>query len=156
MVEAVANAELLFEGFSPAERAAAFEARLGPDVGALVTFAGLARGRSKDGHPLDAVFLEHHPVMTLRSLQEIAQSGARRFEVSAVEVVHRCGSIAPGEAIVWVAASSAHRRAAFEAADYLMDRLKTEAIFWKREDGPGGSKWIEPTDADYAERGRWE
>jgi molybdopterin synthase catalytic subunit len=70
-------------------------------------------------------------------------------------VVHRAGHIAPGEAIVFVATASAHRRAAFEAADYLMDRLKTEAVFWKREETALGSRWIEPVEADHADAARW-
>ena len=81
--------------------------------------------------------------------------GAARFDVSDLLVVHRCGDVAAGEAIVFVAASSPHRRAAFLAADYLMDRLKTDAAFWKREDGVDGSRWIEPTGQDQADRKRW-
>jgi molybdopterin synthase catalytic subunit len=87
-------------------------------------------------------------------LDEIAAS-AERFGVEAVRIVHRCGEIAPGEAIVFVAAAAAHRRAAFDAVDYLIDRLKTDALFWKREDGVDASSWIEPTDADRADRARW-
>ena len=76
--------------------------------------------------------------------------------MAAVRVVHRCGAIAPGEAIVFVAAAAVHRRAAFEAVDYLMDRLKTDALFWKREDGVDGPRWIEPTGGDRADRARWD
>ena len=72
-----------------------------------------------------------------------------------LRIVHRSGAVAPGETIVFVAAAAVHRRAAFEAADYMMDRLKTDAIFWKREDGPGGSRWIEPGEDDYKARERW-
>jgi molybdopterin synthase catalytic subunit len=81
---------------------------------------------------------------------------AERFPVHHIRVVHRCGIVPAGEPIVFAAAAAAHRRPAFEAADFLMDRLKTEAVFWKREDGPSGSTWIEPREADYADRGRWE
>ncbi len=102
-----------------------------------------------------ALVLDHHPSLTLQSLQDIAVEAAARFDIGHVRVVHRCGEIAAGEAIVFAGASSLHRRAAFEAADYLMDRLKTEAVFWKREVGRSGSNWIEPTEADYADRGRW-
>ena len=150
------DAQLLTEAFAPAERLRTFEARLGTEMGAVVTFTGLARAVGKDGGQLSALFLEHHPTMTEQSLRRIAADGAERFGVPAIDVAHRCGAIAPGEAIVWVAVASPHRRAAFEAADYLMDRLKTEAMFWKREDGPGGSTWIEPTEADHRERARWE
>lgn len=123
--------------------------------GAVVSFVGVARPRSRTGERLDRLLLDHHPSLTAQSLQEIAVSAGERFDVSHVRVVHRCGEIRAGEPIVFAAAASAHRRAAFEAADYLMDRLKTEAVFWKREVGEGGSEWIEPTESDYADRDRW-
>jgi molybdopterin synthase catalytic subunit len=124
--------------------------------GAVVSFVGIARRVSKAGEGLETLVLEHHPRLTERSLRDIASDAASRFEVSHVRVVHRCGEIRPGEPIVFAGAAASHRRAAFEAADYLMDRLKTEAVFWKREEGASGSRWIEPTEADYADRGRWE
>lgn len=123
--------------------------------GAVVSFTGVARPGSKGGETVYRLVLEHHPALTLQSLEEIAVEAAARFDVSHVRVVHRCGDIAAGEAIVFAGAASVHRRAAFEAADYLMDRLKTEAVFWKREVGEEGSQWIEPTEADYADRERW-
>lgn len=123
--------------------------------GAVVNFVGLARPGSKGGQAVYRLVLEHHPALTLQSLEEIAVEAAARFDVSHVQVVHRCGDIAAGEPIVFAGAASMHRRAAFEAADYLMDRLKTEAVFWKREVGEDGSEWIEPTAADYADRERW-
>ena len=124
--------------------------------GAVVSFVGLARGAASDGKPVQTLVLEHHPVMTIKSLEEIGADALGRFSVSHVWIVHRCGSVAPGEPIVFAAAASPHRRAAFEAADYLMDRLKTDAIFWKREEGPDGSRWIEPTQADRTDRDRWK
>jgi molybdopterin synthase catalytic subunit len=124
--------------------------------GAVVTFVGIARPSNTSGEAVDRMVLEHHPRLTLQSLEEIAASAADRFDVSHIRVVHRCGKIAPGEQIVFAGAASAHRRAAFEAADYVMDRLKTEAVFWKREESSTGSIWIEPTEADYADRRRWE
>jgi molybdopterin synthase catalytic subunit len=123
--------------------------------GAVVSFTGLARPKSKGGENVDGLVLDHHPSLTLQSLQDIAVEAAARFDIRHVRVVHRCGEIVAGEAIVFAGASSLHRRAAFEAADYLMDRLKTEAVFWKREVGESGSTWIEPTEADNADRGRW-
>ena len=126
------------------------------DDGAVVSFVGIARPQAKGGEKVDRLVLEHHPRLTLRSLEDIAVEAAERFDVSQVRVVHRCGEIAAGEPIIFAGAASPHRRAAFEAADYLMDRLKTEAVFWKREEGPSGASWIEPTEADYADRGRWE
>ena len=124
--------------------------------GALVSFVGLARPNSREGVIVERLVLEHHARLTQRSLDQIASEAAERFDVSHIRVVHRCGSISPGEPIVFAAASAAHRRTAFQAVDYLMDRLKTEAVFWKREEGAAGSIWIEPTDADFAARGRWE
>lgn len=123
--------------------------------GAVVSFIGVARALSGSGEPVAELVLDHHPILTVRSLEEIAVAAAERFAVSHVRVVHRCGTVAAGAPIVFAAASSAHRRAAFECADYLMDRLKTEAVFWKREIGRDGSRWIEPTATDYADAGRW-
>jgi molybdopterin synthase catalytic subunit len=120
--------------------------------GAVVSFVGIAR---PEGGKVERLVLEHHPTLTERSLEEIAGAAAERFDVSHVRVVHRCGEIQAGEPIVFAGAASAHRRAAFEAADYLMDRLKTEAVFWKREEGPAGAGWIEPTEADDRDRERW-
>ena len=123
--------------------------------GAVVSFVGLARSRATGGQSVQTLFLEHYPGMTEQSIQDIADAGAARFEVSDVLVVHRCGEISPGEAIVFVATASRGRGDAFAAADYLMDRLKTEAAFWKREDGPDQSRWIEPTEVDVQRRARW-
>lgn len=132
----------------------AFLERLEGD-GAVVSFVGLARPRDRDGAPVARLHLDHYPGMTERSLAAIADNAAARFDVSDLVVVHRCGDVAPGDPIVFVAAASPHRRAAFLAADYLMDRLKTDAAFWKREDGVDGSRWIEPTGQDHADRKRW-
>lgn len=125
------------------------------DDGAVVSFVGIARRTAADGRPVERLFLQHHPLLTQQSLDAIASDALNRFGVSSAHVVHRCGDVRPGEPIVFAAAAAPHRRAAFEAADYLMDRLKTEAVFWKREDGPEGSTWIEPTDRDAQDRNRW-
>lgn len=130
-------------------------ARSAPTAGAIVNFVGIARPNAKDGSAVDRLVLEIHPRLTISSLREIAAVAAERFDVLQVHVVHRGGEIAPGAAIVFAGAAAMHRRAAFEAADYMMDRLKTEAMFWKREDGPAGSAWVEPTEADHADRRRW-
>ena len=123
--------------------------------GAVVSFLGIARPRTADGETVERLVLDHHPRLTLRSLEEIAAAAGERFAISSLRIVHRSGIVAPGEAIVFVAAAAEHRRAAFEAADYVMDRLKTDAVFWKREDTPEGSRWIEPSDEDYSARQRW-
>jgi molybdopterin synthase catalytic subunit len=122
--------------------------------GAVVSFVGVARPEGTGGQVGELV-LEHHPALTYQSIENITLAAAARFEVTHVHVVHRCGTVAAGEPIVFAGAASPHRRGAFDAADYLMDRLKTEAIFWKREVGEAGSTWIEPTDKDFADRERW-
>lgn len=148
-------ARLQMEAFDPARELAELLGTSQGD-GAVVSFVGTARPQSKRGVAIDRMILEHHHRLTAQSLEQIAAAAAAQFEVSHVRVVHRHGEILPGEAVVFAGACSVHRRAAFDAADYLMDRLKTDAVFWKREEGPGGASWIEPTDADYAARERWK
>jgi molybdopterin synthase catalytic subunit len=138
----------------PAEELERFIAGRAGD-GAIVTFVGLARPADAAGEKVTGLFLDAYPGMTEKSLDLIAADALGRFAVSAVYVVHRCGDIAAGAPIVFAAAAAPHRRAAFEAADYLMDRLKTDAAFWKREQKLDGPAWIEPTEADRADRGRW-
>jgi len=128
----------------------------GEDDGAVVTFCGIARGTAGDGAPVTMLRLDHHPILTELSLQRIGEDAAQRFDVSRLLIVHRCGEIVPNEVIVFVAAAARHRRAAFLAADYLMDRLKTEAVFWKKEVGIDRASWIEPGDQDRAALARWE
>lgn len=140
--------------FAAERELAEFTAGLSGD-GAVVSFLGIARARAEDGDAVERLVLDHHPRLTLRSLDEIAASALERFAISSLRIVHRCGAVAPGETIVFVAAAAVHRRAAFEAADYAMDRLKTDAMFWKREDKAGGSRWIEPRGQDYSDRERW-
>ncbi len=126
------------------------------DAGAIVTFSGVARTTTSDGEAVTGLFLDHHPRLTAFSLEDIAREAAQRFGVEAIHVVHRCGQIAPGETIVFVSAAAAHRRAAFEATEYAMDRLKTDAVLWKREDSIDGSHWVEPTEIDQFDRARWD
>ena len=138
----------------PADELDRFIARLGGD-GAVVSFVGLARPADASGAPVSGLYLDAYPGMTEKSLDAIAADVLARFAVSAVDIVHRCGDIAPGAAIVFAAAAAPHRRAAFEAADYLMDRLKTDAALWKREQRLDGPAWVEPSDADRTDRARW-
>ena len=100
--------------------------------------------------------LEAYPGFTDAAIAAMAQEAALRFDLQDWRIVHRVGPISPGEAIVFVATAAAHRRAAFEACDHLMDWLKSRAPFWKQEQGPGGSRWIEPTDRDLADAKRWD
>jgi molybdopterin synthase catalytic subunit len=139
----------------PAEELDRFIAGRGGD-GAVVSFVGLARPADAAGEKVAGLFLDAYPGMTEKSLEAIAADAMKRFEISAVHIVHRRGEIAAGAPIVFAAAAARHRRAAFEAADYLMDRLKTDAAFWKREQRLDGPVWIEPSESDRADRARWE
>lgn len=148
------EARLESDALRPGDELAAFIAARGGD-GAVVSFVGLTRAADSDGGAVTALFLDFYPGMTEKSLHAIAEDALARFPVSAVRIVHRCGVVEAGQPIVFAAAAARHRRAAFEAADYLMDRLKTDAMLWKREDGVDGSRWIEPTEGDRADRARW-
>ncbi|MPT49355.1 MAG: molybdenum cofactor biosynthesis protein MoaE [Sphingobium sp.] len=142
------------ENLQPDAELRAFITSLNGD-GAVVSFTGLMRPTSKEGEALTGLFLDHYPGMTERSISDIATDAAAKFAVEDILIIHRCGLVLPGAAIVFVATSSPHRRAAFEAADYLMDRLKSDAGFWKREDTATGSHWIEPTAQDAKDKERW-
>ena len=123
------------------------------ETGAVVSFTGLARASAGSVTTLE---LEAYPGFTDAEIERIAESARARFSLQDLLIVHRTGKIAPGEAIVFVATAASHRREAFEAADHLMDYLKSRAPFWKREHGPDGARWIEPTDRDVADAARWD
>ena len=142
------------QDFAADRELASFTAALEGE-GAVVSFVGIARNRSEADEKVERLILEAHSRLTLRSISEIGEAATARFPISALRIVHRCGTVLPGQTIVFVAAASAHRRAAFDAADYAMDRLKTDALFWKREDTISGRHWIEPREDDYAARERW-
>ncbi|GFO80616.1 MAG: molybdenum cofactor biosynthesis protein MoaE [Methyloceanibacter sp.] len=109
-------------------------------IGAIVTFTGTVR----DAHgEVTAMTLEHYPGMTERELARVEAEAHARWPLQATLIVHRVGRLEPGDNIVLTAAASAHREAAFEAARFLIDYLKTSAPFWKRESGPAGDKWVE-------------
>lgn len=148
------DARITGRSFEPQTELEAFLAELHVE-GAVSSFVGIARPSNHSGIAVERLFLDHHPTLSQESVSAIATGARERFDVSALRVVHRYGEIRPGEAIVFVAAASLHRRAAFEATDYMMDLLKTEACFWKREETADGSHWIEPTATDHAERARW-
>ena len=124
-------------------------------AGAVASFIGVVRP-SGHGGAVGLLELEHHPTFTLSAIEAIGRDAVRRFTLLGLSIVHRHGDMEPGEAIVFVGAAASHRRAAFEAVDYLMDRLKVEGPFWKRERGPEGARWIEPSRADVADRARWD
>ena len=139
--------------FDPGAELSAFEKTAG-GAGAVVSFFGKVRGAAGD-KTVSCLFLEHYPGVTERSIAEIEAEAKKRWSIDDALIIHRVGMLAPGEPIVMVCVAGKHRREAFEAADFLMDYLKTEAMFWKKEIREGGEAWIEPRDADYKDAARW-
>jgi molybdopterin synthase catalytic subunit len=123
-------------------------------VGAVVSFVGVVRGGPEDD-PLLSMTLEHYPGMTEKALATIEAEARTRWPLTDTLIVHRVGTLKPGDRIVLVVTASAHRKAAFEAVEFLMDYLKTKAPFWKREVRPSGATWVEGKDTDAAAAGRW-
>jgi molybdopterin synthase catalytic subunit len=140
--------------FDPQQETAAFAAGRA-DMGALTSFVGLCR-EANDGRDVRELFIDHYAGFTEQEITRIAADIARRFDCPDLLVVHRVGSIVPGEAIVLVAALSEHRGNAFEAVRLLMDYLKTDAPLWKKESGLDGVRWIEPRAEDRARRAKAE
>ncbi|MCB1374164.1 MAG: molybdenum cofactor biosynthesis protein MoaE [Rhodobacteraceae bacterium] len=124
------------------------------DLGALVSFTGLVRDRHGEA-AITGLEIEHYPAMTRRALEAIEREAAARWPLQAVLILHRYGPLAPGEQIMMVATASAHRAAAFEAAEFLMDFLKSRAPFWKKETTPEGACWVDARAADEAALARW-
>ena len=124
-------------------------------VGAVCSFVGTVRDRN-EGASVSAMELEHYPGMTEKALAKIAVEAEQRWPLLKLEVLHRIGALEPGEPIVFVAAASAHRQAAFEACAFVMDYLKTRAPFWKKENTPEGAHWVEGRDSDLAAASRWK
>ncbi|HEY0440694.1 MAG TPA: molybdenum cofactor biosynthesis protein MoaE [Xanthobacteraceae bacterium] len=147
------SVRLQAEPFDAAAEAAALT-RGRTDVGAVVTFTGICRG-SEAGAPVAAMTLEHYPGMAEAEIERHVAEAGRRWPLLGVRVIHRYGRLVPGDPIVLVVTTSAHRQAAFEAAEFLMDYLKTQAPFWKREERPDGTRWVEAKAADDAATERW-
>lgn len=126
----------------------------GNHIGAVVTFAGLVRDMH-EGAAVKALFLEHYPGMTERSLRAIAVEAQQRWPVLGITIIHRIGELQAGEQIVFVAVSSAHRNAAFSACEFIMDYLKTKAPFWKKCLQADGDHWVEAKDSDTEASARW-
>jgi molybdopterin synthase catalytic subunit len=124
------------------------------DIGAVVSFSGVCRG-SESGEPIAALTLEHYPDMAEAEIKRHTDEAMSRWPLTGLSVIHRVGRITPGENIVLVLTASAHRQAAFEAAEFLMDYLKANAPFWKREESAKGTSWIEARDHDDAAAARW-
>jgi len=125
------------------------------DVGAVASFTGLVRALN-DGSAVSAMTLEHYPGMTERALEDICREAHARWKLIDTLVIHRVGALRPGDRIVLVGVSSAHRGEAFAACEFIMDYLKTRAPFWKREDTPGGSRWVEARESDEQAARGWE
>lgn len=123
--------------------------------GAVVTFTGKVRNHNL-GNDVAALTLEHYPGMTEKALQEIVDAARERWPLQRVTVIHRVGGLFPGDEIVLVGVTSAHRGSAFSAAEFIMDYLKTRAPFWKREATEQGDRWVDARDSDHQAAQRWE
>ena len=123
------------------------------DVGAITSFIGLVRDLPNS--QLQQMTLEHYPGMTEKSLQTIVEQAKQRWEIQNCAIIHRVGSLSPADQIVLVSVLSAHRKDAFSACEFIMDYLKTDAPFWKKEVDEHGEKWVEAKDSDTNARGQW-
>jgi len=125
------------------------------DVGALASFVGLVRD-ANDGRGVSAMTLEHYPGMTEKALGEICREASSRWDLLETLVIHRVGALKPGDRIVLVGVTSAHRADAFAACEFIMDYLKTRAPFWKKESTGEGERWVEARSSDDAAAQRWK
>jgi molybdopterin synthase catalytic subunit len=122
-----------------------------PEAGAIVSFVGKVR----PDREVEELELRHYAPLTLKGMEELADATLARWSLEGVLLHHRTGAMRPGDPIVLVAAAARHRRAAFEAADFAMDHLKSDAWFWKREKRAGEWRWIDPRAEDHADLRRW-
>lgn len=143
------------EDFSINQEWAACRQRMGAAGGAIVVFGGLVRDQVDDS-AVTGLLLEHYPNMTEASIRKIAEDASTRWDLLDIVIVHRVGHLELGDQIVMVLVGSAHRPDAFDACEYIMDYLKTEAIFWKKEFRGESSHWIKSTTNDYQRRDGWE
>lgn len=143
--------------FDAGAELAAARARLGGAAGALTSFVGLVRDLhgGEGSEPVQTLHLEHYPGMTERSIEAIVARAAQRWPLLDAVVIHRVGDLPPAEQIVFVQIASAHRAAAFAACEFVMDYLKTDAVFWKREDTTAGSHWVVSTADDRRRVSGW-
>ncbi len=126
-----------------------------PNIGAVVSFVGQVRDLN-DGDNVASMTLEHYPGMTEKSLESIVEQAKNRWAIEDALVVHRVGELKPLDQIVLVLVASAHRKDAFTACEFMMDYLKTEAPFWKKEQTPSGERWVEARDSDDQAKSRWQ
>ena len=148
-----ADVRLLDAPLDPATELARF-AWANPQSGGIASFIGQVRAEAGEAAVLE-LELTHYPPLTLPGMQALAEEASKRWPLDGLLLIHRTGSLGPGEPIVLVAAAARHRRDAFLAADFAMDHLKSEAWFWKRERTAAGWRWIEPRDADLSDKARW-
>ncbi|HEY2190385.1 MAG TPA: molybdenum cofactor biosynthesis protein MoaE [Caldimonas sp.] len=153
MVVPAPRVEIRTADFDIAAEVAALRAGDG-GVGAVAVFVGTVRDRNDDA-AVASLELEHYPGMTEAAIEAMVDEAVRRFEVRAVRVVHRVGVLAPLAQIVLVAVTASHRGQAFQACEFLMDYLKTQAPFWKKEAGPEGVRWVDARVSDDAALARW-
>jgi molybdopterin synthase catalytic subunit len=125
-----------------------------PRVGAVCSFVGTVRDRN-DGQSVRTMELEHYPGMTEKSIEAMIDAAHQRFNIFGARVIHRVGLLQPLDQIVMVAVTSAHRGESFQACEFLMDYLKTQAPFWKKEQTPGGARWVDARVSDDAALARW-
>ena len=128
-----------------------------PAIGAVVSFVGTVRQgyEGNNGPPVLSMELEHYPGMTEKAIEAMIDEAQRRFSIHAARVIHRVGLLQPGDQIVMVAVTSAHRGESFKACEFLMDYLKTQAPFWKKEETPQGAQWVDARVSDDAALARW-
>ncbi|MEE9273434.1 MAG: molybdenum cofactor biosynthesis protein MoaE [Robiginitomaculum sp.] len=143
---------LLKTNFNAGARINAFTKQSG-NAGAIASFVGRVRGENGD---VDSLYLESYPRVTETSIQEAINAANDRWALIDVLIIHRIGTIKAGAPIVLVCTASEHRRSAFAACDFLMDYLKTEAIFWKKQIGENTAEWVEPRQQDYQDQARWK
>ena len=142
------------EAFDPALEYQALEAEA-PRIGAICTFVGLVR-EFGDQQGIQGLTLEHYPGMTEKAIEAIGAEAAERWSIDRIRVVHRVGALDAGERIVFVGVSSSHRGDAYAACEFLMDYLKTQAPFWKKERSTQGSHWVEQKESDRQRARRWD
>ena len=128
--------------------------RANKGVGAVCSFIGTVRDRN-EGDPVSSMELEHYPGMTEKSIEAMVDEALKRFNIFGARVVHRVGLLQPLDQIVLVAVTSAHRGQSFQACEFLMDYLKTQAPFWKKEETPQGARWVDARVSDDAALARW-
>lgn len=145
----------LAEADFDADAAAAAFRRGTETAGAIVSFLGQVSPESGDD-PVTGLFLDHMPQATLASIEKVAAAAEARWPLSKACIIHRVGLVETGRPIVFVACAARHRRDAFEAADYLMDFLKSDVMLWKKQMRAGGEDWIEPRAQDYDDKNRWD